>query len=491
MATPAPGRYEPPHGMVDIKPEPQQQAGETDENLVDWAGSDDPERPINWPMHRKLLVASASGSFVFVIAFSSSAFAPARVTTAALFGTSEVVMSLGVSLFIVGFAIGPLFFAPLSEVIGHAALLAIGLIGCAIFQIPFALATNVSTLLISRFLQGATAAAIMSVGTGMFAEVYEPVHRGVVVSCMACCMNLGSAVAPILCGFLVEKLDWRWIGWITLMLAGVVGASGPFTLRETSPRIILLRKARRLRKETGNMELRTKHADDKVDFGVLLQKYLLVPVKMFWTELILIVLTIYLTFVYGTLYLSYQMFPISFRRRGWSAASSNLPFIAVSLGIITAWALFSIFTLTWYKRRRARHGTIPEHRLPPMILGSFILPTSLLWFGWSGHLHWTSQVFACFFIGLSLQLIFMSGVVYIVDVYGANSNCAMSIQVVFRSFAAASFPLWSPPMYRSLGIPWSSTLLAGFSALLLPFPILFMRHGHRIRSSSKYTAPVG
>lgn len=443
--------------------------------LVDWTGPDDPEKPINWPTHRKILVASASGSFVFAIAFSSSAFAPARIVTAEIFDTSEVIMSLGVSLFIVGFAIGPLFFAPLSEVIGHAALLATGLLGCACFQIPFALATNVPVLLISRLLQGSTAAAIMSVGTGMFAEVFEPVHRGVVVSCMACCMNLGSAVSPIVCGFIVQELGWRWIGWITLILTGVVGASAPATLRETSPRIILLRKARRLRKETGNFELRTKYADDKVDFGVLLQKYLLLPLKMFWTEVILVVLTIYLTFVYGTLYLSYQMFPISFGRRGWTPAQSNLPFIAIGLGIITAWGLFSLFTLSWHKSKRANHGAQPEHRLPPMIFGSLTLPVSLLWFGWSENVHWISQVFACYFIGMSLQLIFMAGVVYVVDVYGPNSNCAMSIQVVFRSLAAASFPLWSPPMYRSLEVPWSSTLLAGVSVILLPFPLLFMR----------------
>jgi MFS transporter, DHA1 family, multidrug resistance protein len=183
------------------------------------------------------------------------------------------------------------------------------------------------------------------------------------------------------------------------------------------------------------------------------------------------------------------MFPISFRQRGWSDPVAHLPFLSVALGIITAWGLFALFTITWYKER-VHHGATPEDRLPPMICGSFILPVALLWFGWSGGVHWMSQVLACFFIGLSLQLIFMAGVVYIVDVYGANSNCAMSIQVVVRSFGAASFPLWSSAMYRSLGVPWSSTVLACVAALMLPFPVLFMRHGKRVRAASKYAAPV-
>ena len=377
---------------------------------VDWDGTDDPEKPFNWPMTKKVCVTIASGIFVFVISFSSSAFAPARAVAAAEFDTSEVVMSLPVSLYISGFATGPLFFAPLSEVIGHASILVIGLVGCAIFQIPFALARNVATLLVSRFLQGVFGSAIMSVGTGMFAEVYSPVPRGVAVSSSACLMNSASALAPVAASYIVDGLNWRWIGWITLMLAGVVGATGPFLLHETSPRIILLRKARRLRKQTGNQDYLTKYSDDKVDFGRLLQKYLLVPIKMFWTEPILVVLTVYLTFVWGMLYLSYQMFPISFKARGWSAPTANLPFISVALGIITAWGLFSLFTLTWYKEKVHR-GAAPEDRLPPMICGSFILPVAILWFGWSGNVQWISQVLACFFIGMSLQLIFMSGVV--------------------------------------------------------------------------------
>jgi MFS transporter, DHA1 family, multidrug resistance protein len=450
-----------------------------------------PPHPLTWPRLLKLRVALSSGTFVFVIAFSSSAFAPARGAVSQEFSVDGVVSSLGVSLFIIGFAIGPLFFAPLSEVVGHAPLLWTGLVGCAVFQVPMAVGRGIGTVLAARLLQGIGGAALMSVGTGMFAEVFEPVTRGVVVSAMAGCMNLASAVSPVAGGYVVERMGWRWIGWLTLIMAGVVALSGLWTVRETSPRLILLRRAKKLRKQSEHIQLRTKYEDDKVEWRVLLRKYLLVPVRMFWTELILVVLTVYLTFVYGMLYLAYQMFPISFARRGWSPAEANLPFIAVCLGIITAWGIFAAFTLTWYKTKRAQYGTVPEYRLPPMILGSFVLPASLLWFGWSDKVHWMSQVIACYWIGLSLQLIFMSGVVFIVDVYGPNSNCAMSIQVVFRSLAAASFPLWSPPMYASLGVSWSATVLAGFAFLMMPFPMLFMRHGERIRSSSKYAMSSG
>jgi MFS transporter, DHA1 family, multidrug resistance protein len=276
----------------------------TTTTLVDWDSADDPRKPYNWSMSKKILVTLASGASTFVVSFSSSAFAPARNVAAAQFGTSEVVMSLPVSLFLIGFVVGPLIFAPLSEIIGHAALLVIGIIGCGLFQVPFALAPNVGALLVSRFLQGALGSASLTVGTGMLAEVYDLVPRGVAVSWCACCMNSASALAPVVMSYVVADLTWRWIGWITLMLIAAVGAAAPFVLHETSPKIILLRKARRLRKETGNSSLVTKYSDDKVDFRRLVQRYLFVPISMLWTETILLILTLYMTFVWGTLYVS-------------------------------------------------------------------------------------------------------------------------------------------------------------------------------------------
>ncbi|KAJ5712469.1 hypothetical protein N7493_008937 [Penicillium malachiteum] len=130
----------------------------------------------------------------------------------------------------------------------------------------------------------------------------------------------------------------------------------------------------------------------------------------------------------------------------------------------------------------------PEYRLPPMILGAVLLPPSLLWFGWSGNTHWASQVIACFFIGMSLQIIFISGIVYIVDVYLLNTVSAISIHVMVRSLVSATFPLFEGPVYDSLHIKYSATLLAGLSALIMVSPILLMIYGSRIRIWSRFSS---
>lgn len=478
---------------------------ETTLDLVTWDGPNDPENPQNWPRRTKVLRSTAPQCVVFSIAFASSIFGSATGVTAQEYGVSQEVMSLGVALFVAGFATGPLVFAPMAELVGSAPVLAVALVGCAVFQIPLALAQSVVTILVCRFLAGLLGSGGLAVGSGILGDIFSGPARGVAVGISATWMNLASTIGPIVGAYIVDRYNWRWTAWVTLILCGAVGVLCIVLLRETSHNRILTQRAARLRRETGNEKLRSRNEMVSLDWRVLLRKYCTKPVRMFVQEPILIVFTIYLTLVYGTLYLSYQLFPKAFVGRGWSTPLSTLPFISVGLGAVAALIVFSVFTMTWYKRRwvasqnaDAAGGTssedplakvriTPEHRLPPMILGAVLLPPALLWFGWSGNAHWMCQVVACFVVGFALQIIFVVGIVYIVDVYLINTVSAISIHVQLRSLVSATFPLFEGPMYDALGIDWSATLLAGLSAVIMVSPILFLIYGARIRSWSRFS----
>lgn len=468
-------------------------------HLVTWNGPQDPENPQNWPRRKKLLRSIAPQCVVFAIAFASSIFGSATTVTAEEYNVSQEVMSLGVALFVAGFATGPLIFAPMAELIGSAPVLAVALGGCALFQIPLALAQSVVTILACRFLAGLLGSGGLAVGSGILSDIFSGPARGVAIGISATWMNLASTIGPIVGAYIVDRYSWRWTAWATLILCGAVGVLCLGLLRETSHDRILMKRAARLRQETGNGHLRSRNEMLSLDWRVLLRKYCTKPARMFVQEPILIVFTIYLTLVYGSLYLSYQLFPKAFAQRGWSSPVSTLPFIAVGLGAVAALIVFSVFTMTWYKQRwlasqktvmeesLAKNRITPEHRLPPMILGAVLLPPALLWFGWSGNAHWMCQVVACFVIGFALQIIFVVGIVYIVDVYWINTVSAISIHVQLRSLVSATFPLFEGPMYNALGINWSATLLAGLSAVIMVSPILFLIYGARIRSWSRFS----
>jgi multidrug resistance protein len=465
--------------------------------LVTWNGPHDPENPQNWARRKKLLRSFAPLAVIFSISFCSSIFGSATSVTAHQYGVSEEVMSLGVALFMAGYAVGPLIFAPMAEVVGNLPVMVVALAGCGVFQIPLALARNVTTILVSRFLAGMLGSGGLAVGSGLLADIFGPITRGIAVGTSASIMNLGSTISPIVGAYIVDRYDWRWTAWTSLILCGVVGLLCIALLRESSHNRLLMRRAAYLRHETGNPNYRAQAEMASLNPQVLLRKYCTKPVRMFCQEPILIVMTTYLTLVYGTLYLSYQLFPRAFRMRGWSVPTATLPFTAVGLGVLSALGVFSFFTMTWYKRRwvLAQKAAVdgvparvpPEDRLPPMILGAVLLPPSLLWFGWSGGTHWVAQVIACFFIGLSLQLIFITGIAYIVDVYLLNTVSAISIHVMVRSLVSASFPLFEGPMYGTLHINWSATLLACLSACIMASPIIFRIHGPQIRTWSRFS----
>lgn len=470
--------------------EKQPSMGIVDDNVVDWDGPDDPECPRNWPTSKKLPFVIITSSMIVCVSFGSSVFAPSEAVFADGYNVPTVVGQLGVALWIFGFFAGPTFFGPVSELFGHLVPMTIAMIGLAIFQIPIAVGTNVETVLVSRFISGVFGSGVMAVVSGTYFELYEPIPRGVALASSAVGINLGSTFAPIVGAYVTYNgHSWQWGAWVTLILDVVLLVLALFFVRETSSRKILRQKAKRMRFETKNWALHAKSEETPVEFQDIVQRYLTKPIRIIVREPILIVLTAYLTLVYGILYLSFQAFPKSYQQRGWSIPASELPFIAVALGILSSFLTCSWFTMTWYKRKVIAHNglTVPEWRIPPMALGAVILPPSLLWFAWSGNVHWLSQVLASYFIGYGVQLIFITGIIYLVDVYQQHTNSAMAIHIIVRSFISASFPLWSNIMYDHLGISWGTSLLAFVCILMCIAPIVFWYFGAKIRSWSRFS----
>lgn len=123
-------------------------------NLVDWDGPSDPNNPINWSRKRKWWISILTAFMTFVISFGSSVFSATTTVTAEKFGASSEVMILGVTLYVVGFACGPLVWGPLSEIYGRRSPLLVGYLGFVLFQIPVAVANDLQTIFICRFFAG-------------------------------------------------------------------------------------------------------------------------------------------------------------------------------------------------------------------------------------------------------------------------------------------------------------------------------------------------
>ncbi|KAJ5239210.1 hypothetical protein N7468_003829 [Penicillium chermesinum] len=479
---------------TDVESAPNQQAAEKptekDPNLVEWDGPDDPDNPQNFPKWRKWVITVSMSFMTVWITFASSVFSAANQVTSKEFHVSSEVMVLGTSLMVFGFALGPIVWAPMSELYGRRLPLFSGYTVFAIFQIPVAVATNLQSIMIFRFLMGFFGCSPLACVGGAMADIWNPCgsssgHRYVQRSYIPW---------PDACGgFITEShLGWRWTAWITLIAASFFGIIALIIIPETYGPRILQDRAARLRRETKNGAYHSFLDEHKPTIKDLVYKYLLRPFQMLALEPILVCMTLYLALVYGILYLFFEAYPISFAEvRGWTNIGvASLPFIGIMVGVLCGVALIVFTTKTRYARKHAAQGRVaPEERLVPMMVASILLPIGLFWFGWTSNknIHWAPQVIAGVPIGLGILVIFMQGLNYIIDVYMMFANSAIAANTLVRSTVGGGFPLFATGMYHNLGVPWASSTLAFISVAMIPIPFLFYIYGAKIRSFSRFT----
>ncbi|KAJ4292074.1 hypothetical protein N0V90_009973 [Kalmusia sp. IMI 367209] len=461
-----------------------------DEFLVEFNGPDDPDNPKAWTTTRRWIITVVVGLLVFTVTFASSIFSVNIGVVQEKFQVTKVTATLGVSLFVLGFVFGPIAFGPMSEVLGRRTPLLCGYALFAIFQIPVAVAQNITTVCIGRFLGGFFAAAPLSVVGGILADLWDPIPRSYAICIFAAGGFAGPVAGPIAGGFIVQSsLGWRWTSWITLIMAGVVGLLALFFAPETSAPYILQKRAASLRKDSGNDQYHAKADVQKLTLERVMTVYLIRPFAMIMQEPILALVTAYMSFLYGIVYLLFEAYPVAYyEKRGWSVGVSQLPFTAFIVGIILGAGIIAYSTATNFTRAFNKHGkSIPEERLPPMIVGAICLPIGLFWFGWTSNpnITWVPSVLATALIGIGCMVPFWQGMSYLIDCYGFYANSAIAVNTFIRSFFGAFFPLFTHIMYTNLGVAWASSLLAFICIAFLPVPVLFYIYGARIRQKEQ------
>ena len=93
--------------------------------------------------------------------------------------TNEQQLVLPISLYLVGYVLGPLFFGPLSETYGRKIIMLSSFVVFTLFTMACALAPNWPAFLIFRLICGINASSPITVVGGLYADVFEnPVVRG-------------------------------------------------------------------------------------------------------------------------------------------------------------------------------------------------------------------------------------------------------------------------------------------------------------------------
>jgi MFS family permease len=180
--------------------------------------------PINFTPFKKWLIVAITTFSVLAITLTSSAYSGCAEEIIAEFHTSSELFSLGISLFVLGFAIGPALWAPLSELYGQRILF----ITTHAFVVAFVGASaglkNMASFLVFRFLAGTFGASPLTNTGGVIADLFSPSQRGLAMSIFATATFMGPVLGPALGGFITITVGWRWVQGVCCIFLGLCGS---------------------------------------------------------------------------------------------------------------------------------------------------------------------------------------------------------------------------------------------------------------------------
>ncbi|KAI5299074.1 hypothetical protein KEM56_003545 [Ascosphaera pollenicola] len=459
------------------------------QGIVGWDSPEDPENPMNFTKGKKWLLIGLISLMTFVSPLASSMFSPAMEKVAVDFQeTNKELLSFTVSVFLLGYAFGPLFLAPLCEIYGRRVVLDMANWFFTIWQIGCAKAPNMTCLIIFRLLAGIGGSGCITLGAGIIADMFPTAERGTATAVWGLGPLLGPVLGPIMGGFIGQNKGWRWVFWVLLIISGAASAFLSVCNRETYAPVLIKWKTQRLQKETKRNDLRSAYqvTGEVQTPRQLLSRGLQRPLILLCNSPIMALLSTYIALIYGLMYLFFTTIPTVFRQDyHFKLGVTGLTYLGLGIGFMIGMAVVAATSDPMLRRLTARNNGVatPEMRLPLMIIFSCILPISFFWYGWTTdkEVFWLVPIIGMVPFSIGVVGIWMPIQTYVIDCYPQYAASANAALACARSVVGACLPIAGPKMFGNLGLGWGNSLLGFIALAFVPMPILFNRYGAKIR----------
>jgi DHA1 family multidrug resistance protein-like MFS transporter len=268
----------------------------------------------------------------------------------------------------------------MSELYGRRLPIVIANFGFGIFAIAIATAANVQTVMISRFFDGLFGSCPLTVVAAIFADIYSNETRGLAVAAFSATVFMGPLIAPFVGGFLtMSYLGWRWTEYISSFMGFSGFILALFFLEETYPPLILVAKASKLRRLTKNWGIHAKQEEIEVDMRELVVKNVGRPLRILFTEPIVLLISVYMAFIYGILYTFLTAYALVFQGvYRMNAGVGSLPYFGLVVGELIAFCAVVATNKSYVKKLKANNNIpVPEWRLPLVMAGAPIFAAGL------------------------------------------------------------------------------------------------------------------
>ncbi|KAF8212493.1 MFS general substrate transporter [Mycena galopus ATCC 62051] len=470
-----------------------------DPYVVDWDSEADAENPLNFSNCKKWIITSQLAFCTWTISFSSSVYSGGLETMARDLNISDNVAILGLSLYVLGFALGcasfcefPQMFAPMGEMYGRRFVFFLTLAAYTVFQLAGCLAgRNIYALLSCRFFTGIFGSSPLTNAPSQIADIWNARERGLASAIYSGMPFLGPIIGPVVGGYVVMKLDWHFNFWLMFIFSVFSLLSGAIFTPETYIPVLLRRRANSLARESNGIVhyVSVHDCGRQKSISQAIFTNFSRPFVFLVTEPIVLCVALYISIVYGTLYALFAAFPIVFQQhRHFTSAQGGYAFTGIGVGIILGLASTPIQNrIYWQAMEKSETGrAAPEARLHQAMVGGVLIPIGLFWFAFSASpsVHWLVPIVGSAFFGMGIAQILQSLTSYLMDAYELYFASAVASTIVLRSVCAAFLPQVVPTMFARLGDEAAMGVFGALGLICTPIPFLFWRYGQWIRSKS-------
>ncbi|TID14377.1 putative caffeine resistance protein 5 [Venturia nashicola] len=466
----------------------------TGQVLVTWYTTDDQDNPQNWSQKKKSWVSFLIWIYTFAVYASSAIYVSSELGIMEHFGVQEFKASLGLALFVLGYGIGPLIFSPMSEIpiIGRNVPYIVTFALFVILSVPTALVDDLGGLLFLRFLQGFFGSPCLATGPATMQDIYSMLYVPIAVAFWVSAGFSAPAVGPLLSGFAVMAKGWRWSLWEILWMSGPVFILWFISMPETLEDNILLRRAKRLRKLTGNdkyvsqSELNQKN----MTAAQIAKNAFVKPVEINIKDPAILFTSIYSGIIYGTYYSFFEVFPLVYGGiYHFNIGEIGLVFICIAIGAAIGMLLYDLLIIKVVIPEILKNGMGPQEGvLKPALIFVFGPTLSLFLFAWTSResIHWMAPTVFLTIYPISVFIVFQAIFAYIPLSYPQYAASLFAGNDFVRSFFAFGSVMFSRSMYINLGIGKGVSLLGGLSVLGWIGMYYLYFNGAKLRARSKF-----
>lgn len=308
------------------------------------------------------------------------------------------------------------------------------------------------------------------------------------MACFSFVAILGTVAAPIYAGFIDETIGWRWIegiqGLANLPLLAII----TIFLRETRGGVTLHKRAKELRKSTGDERYRAAMDLEARDIKDMLHNSSVKAVHMLVSEPVVFAFGLWIAFAWFVTFLFLSVIPITFEdKRNWNEGIAGLPYISLCIGTTIGFLANFLQIRKYESIMKSRNRQIlPESRLYGAMWGSVFLPIGLFVYSFTqySNLPWIASTLALAPIAIGIFFIFESTYSFTSDCYGENSSSAIAGQGLMRNTLGAVAPLFATQFFKNVGSQYAGLILAIAATGLTLIPFVMFKWGHVLRERS-------